>query len=272
MSTKNFKTCVLISITSDIGKALAEKYSKKDYAIVGTYRTENKLDELKKIPNCHLFYCDIHDYKTTDDFVQNFEKLGLRWDKLISCPGTLEPIAKFFDCDFDEWEKSLQINSTDQLRLLHKLYPYKDNSASAVFFAGGSANKSTPNYSAYGLSKIVLTKMCEMIDSEEQNLKTFIVGPGWVKTKIHQQTINAKEEAGENYEKTMNFIESGQGTSMDDIFNCIEWLCSQDKRAVGGRNFSVVYDKWRNGGLAKELLQDSNMYKLRRFKNDFLIE
>ena len=263
------KIVVLTSITSDIGRALAEKYSKKGNIIVGTYRTENKLDELKKIPNCHLFYCDIHNHKTIDNFVQNFEKLGVRWDKLISCPGTLEPIGRFFDCDFDKWEKSLQINSIDQLRLLHNLYYHRNNSASVIFFSGGSVNKATPNYSAYGLSKITLTKMCEMIDSEEQDLKVFIVGPGWVKTKIHQQTIDAKEKAGENYERTISFVNSKQGTSIDNIFNCIEWLCNQEKKAVSGRNFSVVYDRWGKKDLLKVLKSNKDMYKLRRKGNDW---
>jgi hypothetical protein len=59
------------------------------------------------------------------------------------------------------------------------------------------------------------------------------------------------------------------GTSMDDIFACLEWCVGQDRAVVGGRNFSVVHDPWRNGGkmLAQALAADADRFKLRRSGN-----
>jgi NAD(P)-dependent dehydrogenase (short-subunit alcohol dehydrogenase family) len=160
---------------------------------------------------------------------------------------------------------------------LHNLYNYRNRSeiSSAVFFAGPGVNNAVLNYSAYAVSKTVLIKMCELIDFENGDLNIFIVGPGWTKTKMHYETINEKEEnVGDNYEKTVAFMKHNEGTSMDDIFYCINWLRDQNREISSGRNFSVVYDKWKgkeSEKLAAALKSDINMYKLRRFKNDYFL-
>jgi hypothetical protein len=66
-------------------------------------------------------------------------------------------------------------------------------------------------------------------------------------------------------------MSNDEGTSMNNIFDCIEWLCQKGKKVAGGRNFSVVHDKWGNEKLADILESDNNMYKLRRAGNDCII-
>ena len=140
-----------------------------------------------------------------------------------------------------------------------------------VFFAGGGTNNPFTNYSAYCVSKILLIKMCELLDDENTDLNVFIVGPGWVRTKIHDQTLDNPKGAGNSYERTLEFLESeGSGTSYEDIYDCINWCIAKGRDVAGGRNFSVVYDTWRQGGeqLAEQLRGDSDKFKLRRFGNE----
>jgi hypothetical protein len=59
---------------------------------------------------------------------------------------------------------------------------------------------------------------------------------------------------------------------MSKVVECCNWVISQPKEIVGGRNFSVVYDNWGDPRLNIELLKDDNMYKLRRFKNELFNE
>jgi len=47
-----------------------------------------------------------------------------------------------------------------------------------------------------------------------------VVGPGMVKTKGHQDTLEAGERAGHNFVKVKEFLETGEGTSMKKIFDC----------------------------------------------------
>jgi NADP-dependent 3-hydroxy acid dehydrogenase YdfG/2-polyprenyl-3-methyl-5-hydroxy-6-metoxy-1,4-benzoquinol methylase len=278
-SIQHKKVIIIISVSSDIGTALAERYSKQGYTIIGTYyKSTTNISKLKQIPNCYLFFCNINDKETVDVFFEDYKKLNLKWDTFISCTGTQKPIGRFLDCDFEQWSNSIHINSLDQLRIFHRIYSFrnKEKISDVVFFAGPGTNNAISNYTAYALSKITLIKMCEFIDFETRDVNIFLVGPGWTKTKMHYETLNENREIlGENYDKTKKFIESGKGTSMDDIFNCITWLASKGKKVSSGRNFSVVHDKWKGEQseyLIQALKSDYNMYKLRRFKNDYALE
>jgi NAD(P)-dependent dehydrogenase (short-subunit alcohol dehydrogenase family) len=115
--------------------------------------------------------------------------------------------------------------------------------------------------------------MSEYLDAENKDLNVFIVGPGWTRTKIHDQVLQGKAVAQARIEETKRFMDSQGGTSLDEIFECIEWLRSEGKSLAGGRNFSVVYDPWRKktrAQLIKALKVDSGMYKLRRHGNGFM--
>lgn len=269
MSKKNV---FILGASSDIGTALVERFVRSDHNVIGTYRDINRIQHLIKIPGCNFLHCDVSDPKSIRAAVHEYEDMSLTWDIFISSIGLTEPIGSFFSCDFDAWEQSVIINSTAQLRMLHTLYNYrrKGQVSNAVFFAGGGTNNPFTNYSAYCVSKILLIKMCELLDDENKDLNTFIVGPGWVRTKIHQQTLSNPEAAGHNFERVADFMNSQNiGTSMDDIFDCINWCISKGRDVTGGRNFSVVHDPWRGGGeeLAKQLKERTNKFKLRR-QND----
>lgn len=274
-ANKQRKVAVILSVTSDIGTALAEHYSKKGYYTVGTYRSKEHCAQLKGIKNLKLIYCDSANVKSINGFIAVYKKLNLKWDVFISLPCTPLPLESFFGCDFNEWSDSVHLNAIEQLRVLHDLYTYRNNKiiADVVLFAGGGTNNAVINFSAYTISKIMLIKMCEFIDAETRDINIFIVGPGWTKTKTHYITLDNVDKSSKKYKETAEFMKSGTGTSMENICSCIEWLRKAGKKAASGRNFSVVHDKWEgplSSKLKKELLKDENMYKLRRHKNNFL--
>ena len=185
----------------------------------------------------------------------------------------MEPIGRFFELDFDSWEKSVVTNALSQLRFLHAFYPLRAPSSlnHVVFFTGAGTNGVAPAYSAYCSSKILLFKMCELLDNETPDLNVFIIGPGWVRTKIHEQTLKSAEKAESNLVRTVNFLNSERGeTPYQDIYDCISWGVSQGRAVCGGRNLSVVNDRWRNDGevLSEQLRRDINKYKLRRAGNE----
>lgn len=134
-----------------------------------------------------------------------------------------------------------------------------------MFMAGGGTNNPFTNYSAYAASKIFLIKMAELLDDESADLNVFVVGPGFVRTKIHGESLAAGAQPGANRQKTLDFLGT-PGTSHEDIFACIEWCFDQGRPVAGGRNFSVVHDPWRDGGpaLKAALTEDPNLYKMRR--------
>jgi len=262
------KDVFILGASADIGKGLMEFFRHDGFRVAGTFRSQSFLNSETKTASDLFLNCDFSDRASVIAMAESFKSSGRSWDVLLSAVGTMEPVGRFVDVDFDEWQKSVETNFLSQLRAFHLLYPFrrKDQVNSVVLFAGGGTNNPFRNYSAYCVSKIALIKMCELLDDECPDLNVFIVGPGWVRTKIHEQTLKLGDRAGVNYAKTREFMESNHvGTDLKDIYRCIVWGIEQGRPVAGGRNFSVVHDKWGEESLRRNLVQDQNLFKLRRY-------
>lgn len=264
------KTVFILSISSDIGTYIAMRLLEDGYAVVGTYR--NKPQSLNENSRLQLIECDLDKSEDIESLVTQLSEQAFQWDIFISAVGELAPIGPFFECSFEEWNRSLQVNSSLQLRVLHALYPTRriGQQCHVVLFAGGGSNGAFPRYSAYCAGKILLTKMCELIADENPDLNVFISGTGWTRTKIHQSTLDAKEDAGDNFDTTKDFLDNPHaGTSLETIYKHIIWGISAGSSVTSGRNFSIVHDGWNSAGVAfsDSLQRDPNLFKLRRHGN-----
>ena len=265
------KKIIILGVSADIGRNMCEFFHSDGYSIIGTYRNDfPEHESLSKLSNVKLVRCDLTDPEGIHTLLKEVESAKFKWNTLFSSVGTSEPIGRFFDLDFDLWSNSVEVNMLCQLRALHALYQYRDDSviSNVALLAGGGTNNAFRCYSAYCVAKIGLIKMCELIDDEYADINIFILGPGFVKTKTHYETIKAGSKAELNYERVSKFMNSGDlGTSFKDIYKCLLWGIEADRKISGGRNFSVVYDQWGSTQLEEELIADPDMYKLRRFKN-----
>lgn len=259
---------MILAASSDIGAHLVEHFLRAGAEVTGTYRSPTPRVAALEAAGAKLFPLDITSGSQVKSFAETLQGSGFAWDVLVSAAGVLDPIGSFFSTDFDAWEKSVITNSTAQLRVLHALYALRSRAAPAkvLFFAGGGTNGPFDNYSAYCLGKLLLIKMTELLDSECPDLQVSIIGTGWVNTKIHQQTLAAGSNAGNNLERTREFMQSadGVGSSLETVAECIDWCLSAPRNAVSGRNFSMVYDPWREAKLIDDLRENPNQYKLRR--------
>ena len=190
---------VILSISSDIGFEIAKSWIGKK-KIIGTYLTESKKTQFLKSKGVKLFKVDFRKKQNIDDFCKQISKKELK--NIISAVGSQNPIGRFNSVNFDEWTNSIFVNAINQIRCIIRLIKNKKKQIKIVLFAGGGTNNATKNYSAYTLSKIMLIKFTELIDFEFKNVCCSIIGPGWVKTKIHQATLNNKINAEQNYSRT----------------------------------------------------------------------
>jgi len=263
-------TAIIIGIGSDIGHELATRFIADGWTVVGTFRSDARLGGLPQ--GTRLVECDLASEASTVAAGESLTREGAKWDAIIVAAGTEEPVGAFWDCDAQEWERAMHVNALAPLRLVRRLYADRSAGAqsSVAFFSGSGTNSAAPAYSAYCASKILLIKMCELLDAESGDTKFFIIGPGIVRTKIHAETLKAGARGGANFEKVRAFLESGDpGTSHDDIYACLRWCMGLPKHVIGGRNIALAHDAWRNGGvsLVRSLEQEPEMYKLRRKGN-----
>ena len=270
------RSVIVLSASSDIGSAACRRWLAHGWQVCGTYRTRARaVEELERL-GAALAPCDLSIIGSIREACDRLQRLCPAWDALIVCPGTQEPIGCFRDTDFDEWDASIQVNFTSQLRLVHALLPSRrrggEREPLVLFFAGGGTNNAVVNYSAYTVSKIALIKMCELLDAEIPDTRFAIVGPGWVKGKIHEATLRAGARAGANYQRTLEKLAGNECTPMARVLDCCEWVMDAPRAVVSGRNFAVAHDEWGTPELEQALRSDPDLYKLRRDGNARLVK
>lgn len=274
-ASEDQRKAIIVSISSDIGTKMAQRWLKRGWEVFGTYRTFSNIPATLTMDGVQFCHCDFSEPASVKNACKEIQEKIDCWDVLVLCPATQDPIGPFETCSFDEWEASITVNFTSQLRMVHDLLPCRNmNSAlepCVLFFAGGGTNNAVVNYSAYTISKIALIKMCELLDAEIKDTRFVIVGPGWVKTKIHDATLKAGKRSGDLYQRTIDKLESNEFTPIEDVLSCCDWIIDAPRNAVSGRNFSVVFDAWGTQALLERLAGDENMYKLRRYGNDLIV-
>ena len=263
---------LVISASSDIGFEFVKNRSLNGECVFGTYRdtsSQHKLNEFCQ----HTFRLDLSNKSSYDDFILYLKENRICWDKVLFCPCQPFPYKDFFEGSFQEWYESFLLNSINQLDLLHRIYYFRSKRSKVMFFAGGGSNSAVAKFSAYTSAKIHLIKMIELLDYENKDIIFSILGPGWVKTKNHLLALKHSDKDSEKYKTTKEFLESPKGaTPIEDVIESINWIFSQEKDVVGGRNFSTAYDPWplddpRNQELVDQLISDMSMFKLRRSGN-----
>ena len=262
------KTAIVLGVTADIGGHLARRLIVDGWEVIGIGRTAARLHGLDKVPQLRVYQCAIADRNDVTRLTDEFRANGLQWDLFVSSIGTTEPIGSFFELDFDDWEKSIAINFLAQMRALRAFWPLRrsEQIVDIMFLAGGGTNGPFRNYSAYCVSKIALIKMCELINDETSDANAFIIGPGYTRTRIHEETLRAGPvAAGKEYGKVQAYLE-GPGTSFEDIYQHMRWCMREGRDVAGGRNFSTVHDSWRDGGeaLGNALRNHPDAFRLRR--------
>jgi len=138
-----------------------------------------------------------------------------------------------------------------------------------VFFAGGGTNSAPKDYSAYIISKIALMKLVELLNEEMDNICFTIIGPGWVNTKIHEQSLAQGLEELEAFKETKRRIRENDFVSMEEVVRSVMWVFSKSKEIVGGRNFSTANDPFDSDDFIGLISSDYDALKLRRHGNEF---
>lgn len=275
-ASKKSKTAIVIGLSSDIGNALCTNWIRLGWDVYGTYRTLTPaVIDLKKAAK-KIVHCDLGSVDSIEKAVYELGDVVEDWDVLVFGPGLQEPVGVFSKVDIQEWVYSFEVNFTNQIRLLHSLLPAKKNlrktPPTVIFFAGGGVNDAPTGYSAYTVAKIAMIKMVEILAAEIKDIFFTILGPGWVKTKIHNSILELKDLSDPNYLKVKKRFDDDKFISMELVVQCCNSIIESADSTYTGRNISVEFDSWGSDALKVALLENPDMYKLRRSGNSFKVD
>lgn len=265
MSNKSIKKPNKILITganSGIGSALIDNFKSTQITIDGTFRNKNPFYE--KTLNFISTYSQV-DFSNATSIDQWLEIQDFsNYDALVFIHGTMTPIGKLHQVTFDDWQRCNYTNYLSIVQVLHHALPALKTGCKVITLAGGGVNGAPESYSAYTNSKMSLVKMNELLAADYPEQIFINIGPGWVDTPIHQQTLHAHDLVPEASAETLRRYNAGEFIPMEQVIHSLTYLLEQSNRHFSGRNFSVSSKELFNEKLPELLKQYDDLFKLRR--------
>ena len=275
----NFKNQVTIitGASKGLGYEIAKNFLKFGSNIVICSRNLNEIKsvyyKLKKIKNKYqkilYFVTDVSSYdqvyKLINFTLRKFKKI----DILINNAGIYGPKGMIEKISWDDWLKAIEINLFGSVHCCRAVIPHfkKRNTGKIIQLSGGGATAPLPMISAYAVSKAAIVRFIENTSKELKNYNIDLnaVAPGPLNTSMLEEILKAgpKKVGKEFYEKSLKQKKTG-GTPFNEVCQLILFLASKHSNGISGKLISALWDDWKNWKYYKNILQDSDVYTLRR--------
>jgi len=82
---------------------------------------------------------------------------------------------------------------------------------------------------------------------------------------MHNETLDAKLDAGEFYKKTLNNLKNA--SIGEEAAELTTFLLSDKSNGINGKFLSAIWDNWKNDDFQKLLKEDKDFAVLRRIDN-----
>jgi len=276
LKTLKGKTILITGGSLGIGFATAKKCVEEGSRVIIVARNKTTLHSSLKILNQisteqeHLLYSlDVKNINAVNNFSKWIEDQKVKINGLVNCAGVYGPIGKTIEVDMKQFTKAFNINFFGTIYMCNAIIPIMDNSErrKVVNFSGGGAATPFPNYSAYATSKAAIVRFTENLNIELTNKKIDInsVAPGFVATRLHEDTLKAgPEKSGNNfYNNTIEQIKE-KSVPPELAADLTAFLLSKDSDGIGGKFISAPWDDWENINFKKKLIKDQDFATLRR--------
>jgi len=272
------KTIIVTGGSLGIGLAVAKKCVSEGAKVVIAADDErdlqHALDSLKEISRKehHMYLFDVSEYEQVLDFSKWCISKCLDIHGLVNCAGIYGPIGKTTNVDMNKFTKAIKINFLGTVYMCNVFAPImKSNTRRKIVnYSGGGAASPFPNYSAYATSKIAIVRFTENLSIElsGDNFDVNCLAPGFVITRLHQQTLEAGiEAAGKSFfEGTKKQIESG-GVPPEKAADLTAFLLSEKSDGITGKFISAPWDPWQTDEFQNTLRSDKDFATLRRIDN-----
>jgi NAD(P)-dependent dehydrogenase (short-subunit alcohol dehydrogenase family) len=277
------KVIVVTGGSLGIGLAVAEKCVKEGAEVIISSRNENHLsDALSQLNTIsgkkHQSYVlDVSDLETVKGFGKWCHKEFGEINGLVNCAGIYGPIGKTPNVDMKLFAEAINVNFLGAVYVcsVFASLPSSRTRKKIIMYSGGGAAGPFANYSAYAASKAAVVRFTEnlAIELSDDGFDVNCIAPGFVVTRLHDQTIQAGPKAAgvEFYDNTLRQIESG-GCPPEKAANLTAFLLSEQSDGITGKFISAPWDPWSDEVFQKALRDDKDFATLRRIDNKFFMK
>lgn len=186
-------------------------------------------------------------------------------DGLIHAAGIYGPIGRITDLDASAWAETIRVNLLGTFLVTREAARRMKSGGRIVLFSGGGGGSAFPNYSAYASSKAAVVRFTETVAQElAPSIDVNCVAPGFVATRLHEQTLAAGERAGAEFlAKTRDAIASG-GVAASVGARAAAFLVSDSAKGITGKFVAAPYDGYTRWPDHLAELRDTDIFTLRR--------
>lgn len=156
--------------------------------------------------------------------MESYKREEIREFLFIHNAAVLEPIKKFEQLNFDDFERHYNINIKSLILLLKRVmnrYRECDIKKSVINISSGAALKGHAGWTLYCMSKAASENLFNAIYREEIEqefpYRVFNYDPSIMDTTMQQEIRNAKSEDFPELERFLNFKKDGKLSNPDDV-------------------------------------------------------
>lgn len=223
------QTVLITGATSGFGKAMAKRFVKEGWNVVGTGRRQERLDELKnELGDAFYSICfDIRDKQAVMDAVDALPESHKDVDVLVNNAGLSLGLETADKCSLDDWETMVDTNIKGVLYITAKLLPefVKKQSGHVVNIGSVSGTYAYPGGNVYGGTKAFLNLFSLNLraDLVDKYVRVTSIEPGWCETEFGVVRFSGDKEKADNFYKGLNAL------SADDVAESVFWSVSLPK-------------------------------------------
>jgi 3-oxoacyl-[acyl-carrier protein] reductase len=256
-----------------IGKAIARRLLEDGARVAFCARDAGGLEaaafELGQVgPDILPVRADVSEPAEVDSLVARTLERFARIDICVNNAGIYGPIGPMWTNDPERWRETLTTNLFGGFLVCRYVIPtmIAQESGKIINMSGGGAATPFPRFSAYAVSKAALVRLTETLAAElaGHNIQVNAVSPGFVATRLHQQTLEAGEAAaGDFFHKTREQLATG-GVDPAVPADLVAFLASPASAGITGRFFSAVWDNWIEFTAHASEIAGGDLFTLRR--------
>ena len=236
------KKIFITGASGGIGLSICEKFKKKEYQLILTSSSKEKIKFLQnKFGNDNFFYkVDISDNKSLQNCVDQVSSDHNDISVIVNNAGTTEDNL-IFRMKSDQWMKVIQTNLNSNYQIIKTLLPnmLSKKYGKIIGISSIVATTGNPGQSNYVASKSGMIGLYKSIALEvaKRNINVNTISPGFISTAM---TDKLNENQKENYLSKIPMAKFGEPK---DIANLVYFLSSDNASYITGQNFHV------NGGM-----------------------
>ena len=225
-----------------IGTAICNKFKSKNYTLILTSTSEEKIEKLKSIYGNDQFYYKVNlsNPENLDNCLKIISNEHRDISVIVNNAGFNQD-GLIFRMKSDDWSKVIQTNLNSNFQIIKSLLPnmLSNKYGKIIGISSIVASTGNPGQSNYVASKAGMIGLYKSIALEvaKRNINVNIVSPGFISTSMTDELTDNQKDT---YLSRIPMSRFGQP---EDVANLVFFLSSDYSSYITGQNFHI------NGGM-----------------------